>query len=78
MLRDILNLADVFTTPLENMVTPAPEPCNTHDRQEIEYMTVPETIVSTGCSVDRTLITVLEMGCRYFFKRRVRCLDLRV
>ena len=29
---------------------------------------VPETVVSTGCSVDRTLITLLEMGCRYFSK----------
>ncbi len=29
---------------------------------------VPETVVSTGCSVDMTLITLLEMGCRYFSK----------
>jgi hypothetical protein len=30
---------------------------------------VPETVVSTGCSIDRTLITLLEMGCRYFFSK---------
>jgi len=29
---------------------------------------VPETVVSTGYSVDRALITLFEMGCRYFSK----------
>ena len=78
MLRDIFTLQMFFFEPSGKHDHPCPEPCNTRTGREQMTKIVPETVVSTGYSVDRALITLLEMGCRYFFKRRVRCLDLCV
>ncbi|MFC1876583.1 hypothetical protein ACFL2E_04830 [Thermodesulfobacteriota bacterium] len=68
MLRDIFNLADVFSNSLKNYDPPARTMQYPKTGREQMTKIVPETVVSTGCSIDRTLITLLEMDCRYFSK----------
>jgi hypothetical protein len=69
MLRDILTL-QMFLQPPGKYDHPLPlNRAIPENRQRASRMKVPETVVSTDCSVDRMLTTLLEMGCRYFSQK---------